>query len=121
MEGAAVSVDTNGVVQETDSKPSPERERVPGVAGLNDSVDFAGRRLHIQTERIMRPTPHIITQVFDAGRVLLSRTFELQPTNPLEGSSQLRELMQAQHARMIQDLSRKQESIKGLRPSAGVR
>lgn len=112
-------VEPDAAMQETDQEPGGEREGDVGIPGLNDSFEFAGRRLHVQTERMMRPTPHIVTQVFGAGRVLLSRTCEAPLMNDAGGCNLLRELMHAQHSQVIRDLSRKQESIQGPRQGGG--
>jgi hypothetical protein len=80
------------------------------IAGLNDNLSFLGRSLHVQTERIGRPTPHIATQVFLKGRVIASKTSAIPESllAPNE-SGKVQELMKMQHFQMILELSDKQK------------
>ncbi|NLT65898.1 MAG: hypothetical protein GXX84_04775 [Acidobacteria bacterium] len=81
------------------------------VTGLNDNVEFMGKLLHIQTEKIGFPKPHIVTQVFCNGRILASNKSEISP--PLNGSPvrTVQDLMQEQHLRTLRELSDKQKRI----------
>jgi len=79
------------------------------VTGLNDNVEFLGRQLHIQTECIELPNSHIVTQVFSNGRVLLSRKSEFPSGEQKSPDNQsLQRAMNAQHQRVIQEISDKQ-------------
>jgi hypothetical protein len=80
------------------------------IAGLNDNLSFLGKSLHVQTERIGRPSPHIETQVFLQGRVIASKKSAI-PENLLDPneSDKVQELMKLQHFQMIQELSEKQK------------
>jgi hypothetical protein len=85
--------------------------------GLNDNRVFLGRELHIQTENVRFPAPHIVTQVFSGGRILLTRKSD-PPVDGGEDSSQqqtqeLMELMRLQHQGVIGELSEKQRKLQG--------
>jgi hypothetical protein len=73
------------------------------VAGLNDNLEFMGKHLHVQTERIGFPNPHIVTQVFCSGRVLSSKKAEIPDSRKTE------ELMREQHLRTMREISDKQK------------
>lgn len=82
--------------------------------GLNDNLDFLGRRLHIQTEHTGFPKACIITQVFCNGRVMLSRKTEYP--SEVDGNhdfNTIRQLMKTQHCTMIQELKDKQARKQG--------
>ena len=80
------------------------------IAGLNDNYSFLGRSLHVQTERIGQPAPHIATQVFLKGRVIAGKSSVI-PENLLSPNElgKVQELMKKQHFQMILELSEKQK------------
>ena len=82
--------------------------------GLNDNLEFLGRQLHIQTERIGLPVPRIVTQVFSDGRVVLSKKSEIPPLGreAREGPD-IMELMRNQHFETLREIESKQKRILG--------
>jgi hypothetical protein len=89
------------------------------VAGLNDSLEFLGKQLHVQTERIGLPSPRIVTQVFSNGRVVLSKKSDLpfQSDQP-EDATRVHELMRTQHFQVIREIKAKQKRILGTHTSS---
>ena len=73
--------------------------------GLNDNFDFMGRGLHIQTEDLGDGGHYITTNVFCDGRVILSTKSEYPAAlRDPKYSSQMVELMRAQHFNVIREL-----------------
>jgi hypothetical protein len=84
------------------------------LPGLNDNLDFMGKQLHVQTESMEFPIACIVTQVFCKGKVILSRKTDCPPGVRRNGdASYMRELMHAQHYRIMQDIENKQSRIQG--------
>jgi hypothetical protein len=84
------------------------------VIGLNDNLEFLGKQLHIQTERIGLPSPRIVTQVFSNGRVVLSKKSDIPFQSALpEDAAKVRELMRTQHFQVIREIKAKQNRILG--------
>jgi hypothetical protein len=82
------------------------------LPGLNDNFDFMGKQLHVQTESVEFPIACIVTQVFCKGKVILSRKTDCPPGARKNGdASYMRELMQAQHYRIMQNIANKQASM----------
>jgi len=83
------------------------------ATGLNDSLEFMGRQLHVQTENMGFPMAHIVTQVFCGGRVVLSRKSEY-PTGVCKShdSHKIEQLMKMQHHKVIQEIADKQAKIR---------
>jgi hypothetical protein len=79
--------------------------------GLNDSLEFMGRQLHVQTEKTGFPVPRIVTQVFSNGRVVLSRKSDILPDPESWKFAKIQELMRSQHFQTIQEISDKQKQI----------
>ena len=96
--------------QGNEGKPGSQAEN--SAPGLNDNLQFMGRQLHIQTERIGHPTPHIVTQVFSNGRVVFSKKYEL-PSQSLElwEFQKIQELMRTQHLQTIREIKEKQKRV----------
>jgi hypothetical protein len=89
--------------------------KVP-VTGLNDNLEFMGRRLHIQTEHMEFPVARIVTQVFSNGRVLLSQKTECPADlQEFQDFGRIQNLMSAQHYRVLQEITAKQARILGSR------
>ena len=87
-----------------DSRPHAPPAVVPAT-GLNDSLVFMGRDLHVQTEDMGDTGRCITTQVFCDGRVILSTKSEYPPTwQDLQPGSQVVELMRAQHFNVIREI-----------------
>jgi len=86
------------------SRPHGPPAVVP-ASGLNDSLVFMSRDLHIQTEDMGAAGRCITTQVFCDGRVILSTKSEYPSTqqDPQPGS-QVVELMRAQHFNVIREI-----------------
>jgi hypothetical protein len=84
------------------------------IVGLNDNLDFMGKRLHIQTEYTELPIARISTQVFCMGRVMLSKKFECPPDiRESHDIHRLQQIMNAQHHQVIQEIEDKQARILG--------
>jgi hypothetical protein len=82
--------------------------------GLNDNLEFLGRRLHVQTERTGLPVPRIVTQVFSEGRVVFSRKFEIPPIGrESQEFPNTQELMRTQHFETLREIEGKQKRILG--------
>ena len=82
--------------------------------GLNDSLEFMGKQLHVQTEKTGFPVPRIVTQVFSNGRVVFSRKTVILPCPESRRFTKIQELMRTQHFQTIQEISDKQKRIMGL-------
>jgi hypothetical protein len=96
--------------RENECRPGEPAEN--SVPGLNDNLEFLGRQLHVQTERIGFPAPRIVTQVFSNGRVVFSKKTEL----PAQGfdskeSAAVQGLMRTQHLQTIREIKEKQRRI----------
>jgi hypothetical protein len=78
------------------------------VTGLNDNIEFMGRQLHVQTEKIGLPKPGIVTQVFNKGRIVFSKKTEFS-TDLNDIQSQ----MHKQHFEVIQTIAKKQARLQG--------
>jgi hypothetical protein len=73
--------------------------------GLNDNLEFLGRRLHVQTEDLGRSARLITTQVFLNGRVIRSmKTPYPGPPGDAGLSERIAELMRAQHLSIISEI-----------------
>jgi|WetSurMetagenome_2_1015567.scaffolds.fasta_scaffold14138_6 hypothetical protein len=84
------------------------------VSGLNNNLEFMGKQLHVQTERIGHPTPRVVTQVFSNGRVVFSKKSELDPTDAgTQEYAGIKELMRNQHLQTIREIEEKQKRILG--------
>jgi hypothetical protein len=78
------------------------------AVGLNDNVEFMGKRLHVQTESIGSPSPCIVTQIFSNGRVIFSKKSECSPD--LNG---IQDLMNQQHSQVLKTIVEKEARILG--------
>ena len=81
------------------------------ASGLNDNLEFMGRQLHVQTEKIGFPAPHIVTQVFTNGRVVFSKKSEIPRGDESQQSRRIQDLMQNQHFQTIREIEAKQKRI----------
>jgi len=79
--------------------------------GLNDNLEFMGKQLHVQTERIGFPAPHIVTQVFSNGRVVFSKKSEIPREEESQESRRIPDLMRNQHFQTIREIAAKQKRI----------
>jgi hypothetical protein len=86
------------------------------VPGLNDNLEFMGKRLHVQTEHTEFPVARIVTQVFSNGRVLLSKKTECAAgIRELRDFDRIQKLMSAQHYQVLQEIEAKQAKLLGSR------
>ena len=84
--------------------------------GLNDNLEFMGRRLHVQTEHTEFPVPRIVTHVFSNGRVLLSKKTECPPDiRESPDFNRIQKLMSSQHHQVLKEIAAKQARILGSR------
>jgi len=82
------------------------------VTGLNDNMEFLGKRLHVQTEHAGFPVAHIITQVFSNGRVLLSKKTECPADiHASQDFTTIQKLMNTQHYQVLREIAAKQARI----------
>jgi MinD-like ATPase involved in chromosome partitioning or flagellar assembly len=87
-----------------EGKPHGPAAGMPAT-GLNDSLMFMGRDLHIQTEDMGDAGHCITTQVFCEGRVILSTKSPYSPNRQdLPSASQVVERMRAQHFNVIREI-----------------
>ncbi|MDR1728710.1 MAG: hypothetical protein LBT74_12430 [Acidobacteriota bacterium] len=90
------------------------------MMGLNDTLVFCGRELHVQTENANFPEPCIVTQVFAGGRVLLSRKSPFRDAGGAQLWTQgaqarfLRESMAAQHRDVLRELGKLAEERRAI-------
>jgi hypothetical protein len=100
-EGSKEKAET--VASEADSGSSP-------LPGLNDNLEFLGRRLHVQTEDLGFSRRSVTTQVFLNGRVVHS-TKSAYPA-PAAGSPQralVGDLMRVQHLTIMKEIQNQKE------------
>jgi hypothetical protein len=83
--------------------------------GLNDNVEFMGKQLHVQTERIGLPVPRIVTQVFSNGRVVFSKKADIPQGPDSQEFIKIQELMRTQHFQTIREMADKQKQFLGAR------
>jgi hypothetical protein len=84
--------------------------------GLNNNLEFMGKKLHVQTENMGFPVAHIVTQVFCGGRVLLSKKSEYASNSrEPQDLTKIQKLMHAQHCQIIQEITDKKKRILGAR------
>jgi hypothetical protein len=90
-------------VSEEDNVPSP-------LPGLNDNLEFLGRRLHVQTEDLGPSKRSVTTQVFLNGRVVHS-TKSAYPESTGGGPQRelVGELMRAQHLTVMKEIQSQKE------------
>ena len=80
--------------------------------GLNDNLEFMGKKLHVQTENMGFDHRYITTHVFCNGRVVLSTKSEYPPD--LHGSddpSKIQGLMRKQHFDVIRKIEGKRIQV----------
>ncbi len=88
-------------MDQSNQRPKPERL----LTGLNHSMSWMGRELHVQTEDLGTTECCIRTQVFCEGRVLL--TARASYPDPVDGGSRpglVSEIMRRQHFGVIQEI-----------------
>jgi hypothetical protein len=75
------------------------------ITGLNTDVEYQGKTYHVQTEDSGRKNPTIMTILFQAGAILATRkTSYADIVNAENLPAVLKDLMNDQHKKMIQDL-----------------
>jgi hypothetical protein len=102
-------------VTQSIGEDSPKTDVDAGYApsGLNDNLEFMGKQLHVQTERICIPSLHIITQVFSNGRVILSKRTGVARDSGAQEPMEIQHLMRTQHFHTIREIEDKQKSLMG--------
>jgi|WetSurMetagenome_2_1015567.scaffolds.fasta_scaffold495701_2 hypothetical protein len=80
----------------------------PPATGLNNNIEFMGKRLHIQTENISLPKLSIVTQVFSNGRIIYSKKTECS-----QALNEIQDQMHKQHFEVIQGIADKQARLQG--------
>lgn len=75
------------------------------ITGLNTDVEYQGKTYHVQTEDSGRQNPTIVTVLFQSGAILASRKTSYADIVKADNlPAVLKELMNEQHRKMIQDL-----------------
>lgn len=75
------------------------------ITGLNTDVEYQGKTYHVQTEDSGRQNPTIVTILFQSGAILASRKTSYADIVKADNlPAVLKELMNEQHRKMIQDL-----------------
>jgi hypothetical protein len=75
------------------------------ITGLNTDVEYQGKTYHVQTEDSGRKNPTIMTILFQSGAILATRkTSYADIVNSDNLPAVLKDLMNEQHKKMIQDL-----------------
>jgi len=75
------------------------------ITGLNTDVEYQGKIYHVQTEDSGRKNPTIMTILFQSGAILATRkTSYADIVNSDNLPAVLKDLMNEQHKKMIQDL-----------------
>ena len=81
--------------------------------GLNDNVEVDGVELHVQTEDFGPARPTLTTQVFQGGRILLSRRSDYAAAAGGRDSKVVMELMRKQHFDVIREIEEGRVTIVG--------
>jgi hypothetical protein len=75
------------------------------ITGLNTDVEYQGKTYHVQTEDTGRKNPTIMTILFQSGAILATRkTSYADIVNSDNLPAVLKDLMNEQHKKMIQDV-----------------
>jgi len=75
------------------------------ITGLNTDVEYQGKTYHVQTEDSGRKNPTILTILFQGGAILSTRkTSYADIVNNDNLPAVLKDMMNEQHKKMIQDL-----------------
>ncbi len=73
--------------------------------GFNHNITHRGRVYHVQTEDSGLGNPQVVTHLFLGGNIISSKkTSYAEVLNDPELSNRVRELMEAQHKRMLRNL-----------------
>ncbi len=94
-------------------------EHRPALPALGETLRHRGRELDVQTVDRGVGSPHIVSNLFFEGQLLLGRTVAYAATAaPLE----VREFMRAHHARLLSDLAAGalDQALAGVLPDAPV-
>ncbi|HUK56974.1 MAG TPA: hypothetical protein VLY20_09990 [Nitrospiria bacterium] len=87
------------------------------ITGLNTDVEHQGKIYHVQTEDTGRKTATIVTILFQAGAILASRkTAYADIVNAENLPATLKDMMNEQHKKMIEDLQTGRVSLETSRP-----
>lgn len=75
------------------------------ITGLNTDIEYHGKTYHVQTEDSGQKNPTILTILFQSGEILSSRRTSYADIVKAENlPAILKELMNEQHKKMIEDL-----------------
>jgi hypothetical protein len=89
------------------------------ITGLNTDIHHQGTTYHVQTEDTGRKNATIVTILFQAGAILSTRkTSYADIVNAENLPSILKDLMNDQHKKMIEDLQTGRISLEVSRPAA---
>jgi hypothetical protein len=89
------------------------------ITGLNTDIQHQGTTYHVQTEDTGRKNATIVTILFQAGAILATRkTSYADIVNAENLPAVLKDLMNDQHKKMIEDLQAGRISSEGSRPAS---
>lgn len=75
------------------------------ITGLNTDIEYEGKTYHVQTEDSGRQNPTIMTILFQSGAILATHKTSYADIVKAENlSAILKELMNEQHKKMIEEL-----------------
>ncbi|HEY5593759.1 MAG TPA: hypothetical protein VIL61_01195 [Nitrospiria bacterium] len=94
------------------------------ITGLNTDIEYQGKTYHVQTEDTGRKNPTIMTILFQSGAILATRKTSYADIVKAENlSAILKELMNEQHKKMVEELQSgrfsHEASPSGAKPVAG--
>ena len=76
-------------------------------SGFNTNIRYRGVLFHVQTEDSGKANPHVITHLFHGGNIMASEKVEYaQELGRDDLTDAVRELMEAQHKKMLMRLKR---------------
>jgi len=89
------------------------------ITGLNTDIQHQGTTYHVQTEDTGRKNATIVTILFKAGAILATRkTSYAEIVNAENLPAVLKDMMNDQHKKMIEDLQTGRISSEASRPAA---
>ncbi|HET6464853.1 MAG TPA: hypothetical protein VFH55_04495 [Nitrospiria bacterium] len=89
------------------------------ITGLNTDIQHQGTTYHVQTEDTGRKNATIVTILFQAGAILATRkTSYADIVNAENLPAVLKDMMNDQHKKMIEDLQTGRISLEVSRPAA---
>ena len=89
------------------------------ITGLNTDIQHQGTTYHVQTEDTGRKNATIVTILFQAGAILATRkTSYADIVNTENLPAVLKDMMNEQHKKMIEELQTGRISLEASRPAA---